>query len=47
MAHLAKVNGWSSAETTTHVEEAFRLHARRSVHEWALDLTWLSNASGS
>ena len=41
ISHLAKVNGWSAHETRAYVTEAFELWARRSEHEWRLDLSLL------
>ena len=39
--HLAEVNGWSASRARAHVEQAFELWARRSEHEWQLDLSLL------
>ena len=41
LRHLASVNGWSVGEARTYVAEAFELWARRSEHEWQLDLSLL------
>ena len=40
--HLMKVNGWSMSATETYIEGAYSLHAKRSRHQWELDLSWLS-----
>lgn len=41
LSHLAKVNGWSANQARAYVEQAFELWARRSEHEWQLDLSLL------
>ena len=41
IAHLMKVNGWSPEDTQHYVEAVFEEHARRSKHQWTLDLEWL------
>jgi hypothetical protein len=43
-AHLRAVNGWSAREADAHIDRAFALWDRRSVHEWQLDLSILMNA---
>jgi hypothetical protein len=39
--HLARVNGWTRAQTDAHVGEAFRVWAQRSQRPWTLDLEGL------
>ncbi|CAN5761393.1 hypothetical protein BH24DEI2_BH24DEI2_26960 [soil metagenome] len=41
LSHLARVNGWSANQARAYVEQAFELWARRSEHEWQLDLSLL------
>lgn len=43
--HLAKINGWDEAQTTAHVEEAFRVWNERSRVAWALDVSWLDTVA--
>lgn len=43
MAHMDRVNGWTSKQTEDHVVEAFKVWRERSKHAWHLDLTWLKN----
>ncbi len=40
--HLMRVNKWTKAQADVHIEAAFELHAKRSLHRWTLDLTWLA-----
>jgi hypothetical protein len=39
--HLARVNGWTLAQTDAHIHEAFRVWAQRSQGPWTLDLEGL------
>ena len=41
ISHLMKVNGWSEAETTAYLKEAFETWERRSSETWKLDISWL------
>jgi hypothetical protein len=41
MEHYSRVNGWSMQDAELYIEAAFETWHRRSVHEWALDITWL------
>ncbi len=41
IAHLARVNGWSLEDAKLYLEAQFELWARRSRHQWQLDLSWL------
>jgi hypothetical protein len=40
-AHLARVNGWSLAQTDTHIRDAFGLWAQRNQGPWIVDLEGL------
>jgi hypothetical protein len=40
-AHLARVNGWSLAQTDAHIRDAFGRWAQRSQGPWILDLEGL------
>ena len=42
LAHLMKVNGWSSEDAQHYIEAAFETWARRSRENWTLDLSWLN-----
>ena len=41
-AHLARVNGWTRAETERYVRQSFSVWQERSLHSWRLDLSWLN-----
>ena len=41
LSHLASVNGWSVSEARACLAKAFELWARRSEHDWQLDLSLL------
>lgn len=41
LSHLSKVNGWSADKARTYVDEAFEVWARRSEHQWQLDISLL------
>ena len=36
--HLCKINGWSSLDADLYIEGAFEQWARRSNHEWRLNI---------
>jgi len=40
-AHLARVNGWTLAQTDAHIATAFRVWAQRNQGTWILDLEGL------
>jgi hypothetical protein len=40
-AHLARVNGWTLAQTDAYIDEAFLVWAQRSTGPWTLDLEGL------
>jgi hypothetical protein len=40
-AHLARINGWSLAQTDAHIRDAFGRWAQRSQGPWILDLEGL------
>jgi hypothetical protein len=42
LQHLARVNGWSVQEAEAYAREAFGVWECRSVHDWHLDLSWLT-----
>ena len=44
MAHMDRVNGWTSKQTEDHVVEAMKKWDHRSKYNWTLDLSWLENA---
>lgn len=44
--HAKTFNGWSNREFEAHLDAAKDLWARRSEHEWDLDVTVLCNAGG-
>ncbi len=39
--HLAKVNGWTAAETERYIAEQFAVWEQRSAFSWTLDISWL------
>jgi hypothetical protein len=41
LRHLARVNGWSVEDAEMYVEVQFEVWARRSQHQWKLDISWL------
>ncbi|MGB8509051.1 MAG: HNH endonuclease [Pyrinomonadaceae bacterium] len=41
IAHLARVNHWSTADAELYAEASFELWHRRSNHKWTLDLSHL------
>lgn len=41
IAHLARVNDWSTADAELYAEGCFELWSRRSNHQWKLDLSYL------
>lgn len=43
LAHMARVNGWSREDARHYLEACFEVWARRSNHQWTLDLTYLEN----
>ncbi len=43
LAHLARINGWSLEDAALYAEVQFEVHARRSNHQWDLDISWLNN----
>jgi hypothetical protein len=40
--HLAKVNEWERPRARRYVNAAFLDWEERSLHDWDIDLTWLS-----
>jgi hypothetical protein len=44
--HLAKVNGWSTADAELYLEAAFEEWAARSRHQWTLDISALHSRYG-
>ena len=46
VAHLAKVNGWSVADAEFYIEAVMEQWARRSRHQWTLDLSVLHDRYG-
>lgn len=42
IAHLAKVNGWTTEMAETYVQWAMELWALRSTERWSLDVTFLT-----
>ncbi len=42
-AHLAKVNGWTSAQSQDHIRKAFQVWEKRSRHDWELDISWVES----
>jgi hypothetical protein len=40
-AHLARINRWSMEDVELYLEAQFEQWARRSQHDWSLDLSWL------
>lgn len=42
LAHLQKVNRWTSAQTKAAVSTAFDLWAERSKYEWRVDTDWVT-----
>lgn len=46
-AHLATVNGWPDPMVSSdYVDQAFRVWAERSRHEWTLDISYLTEVLG-
>lgn len=43
IAHLARVNKWSSQDARHYLEACFEIWSARSNHQWTLDLTYLEN----
>lgn len=43
--HLAKINGWTIAETNMYVEAVFEVWFMRSKKYWKLDLTFLDECN--
>lgn len=41
LAHLAKVNGWTTKEAEKYTDKQFDVWRERSRHEWTLDLSEL------
>jgi hypothetical protein len=41
--HLARVNGWTVEDAGAYVEHIFEIWARRSAHDWTLDISYLRN----
>ena len=44
--HLADVNGWSPDDAALYLEVAFEQWARRSRHQWTLDISTLRTRYG-
>ena len=42
-AHLAKINGWSRAQTDNYLEKVWDIWQERSCHHWSLDFSWLES----
>lgn len=42
-AHLAKVNRWTLEQTHQYLGEVWEVWAKRSQHQWKLDLTYLEH----
>ena len=40
-SQLAKVNGWSTDQAQDYINESFGVWSERSMHEWALDISWV------
>lgn len=44
--HLMAVNGWSNSVTTAYLELVFDVWRRRSLHNWTLDISMLTDVLG-
>ena len=42
LTHLATVNGWSIEHADRYVALQLEIHALRSTHQWALDISYLN-----
>lgn len=46
LAHLAKINKWTKEEAGLYIEAQFEQWARRSKHQWTLDIAVLNTYLG-
>jgi type II secretory ATPase GspE/PulE/Tfp pilus assembly ATPase PilB-like protein len=44
--HLMAVNGWTNSEVTRYLRQVFDLWAARSLHNWTLDISMLTDILG-
>lgn len=44
--HLMTVNGWTNSATRAYLEVVFDVWRRRSLHDWALDISMLTDILG-
>lgn len=43
IAHLAKINGWTTSQTSTYLEKVWDIWQERSCYNWSLDFSWLES----
>lgn len=41
--HLMKVNGWTNKQAEQHIQQSFKIWAKRSKKQWTLDISILSD----